>query len=465
MFNMDPERAKRRQSIKVIVSESIMVLTVIIMVTVLGFLVSGYWINTNFQIERQGLLQISSIPTGADVSIDGEEGSWFQRTNTSKVLSSGRHTVTLTKEGYDSWSKTINISEGLLYRIHYPRLFLNERKKENVLDASNTDLATMSPEHNYLLLINKTTDWRLINLEDEEIKEKIISVANLFQNADTISSEILEINWDKDSNHILLKIKTNDNLEWILLDIQNQENSINLTKEFSSNFSDIEIIDNSSNNLLAIKNNNLHKINIPSKTLSSVLVENIVNFDHYNNEIIFSAKNQSDTDTPKYYLGTSQTSSDKITKIEDFDNPFVPRISKFYEDKYITILSKNTISLYKKEDFVKLSDFELSFSPEHIKVGHNGEFIIAYSGNRIATLDMESMSITEWSTDGSKFGWLDDDMIYSVSDGDLIVYDYDGFNRRVVANNASSDFPVGITDNKWLYYFSDSELVREYLTK
>lgn len=462
---MDPERAKRRQSIKVIVSESIMVLTVIIMVTVLGFLVSGYWINTNFQIERQGLLQISSIPTGADVSIDGEEGSWFQRTNTSKVLSSGRHTVTLTKEGYDSWSKTINISEGLLYRIHYPRLFLNERKKENVLDASNTDLATMSPEHNYLLLINKTTDWRLINLEDEEIKEKIISVANLFQNADTISSEILEINWDKDSNHILLKIKTNDNLEWILLDIQNQENSINLTKEFSSNFSDIEIIDNSSNNLLAIKNNNLHKINIPSKTLSSVLVENIVNFDHYNNEIIFSAKNQSDTDTPKYYLGTSQTSSDKITKIEDFDNPFVPRISKFYEDKYITILSKNTISLYKKEDFVKLSDFELSFSPEHIKVGHNGEFIIAYSGNRIATLDMESMSITEWSTDGSKFGWLDDDMIYSVSDGDLIVYDYDGFNRRVVANNASSDFPVGITDNKWLYYFSDSELVREYLTK
>ena len=120
---MDFDKIKRRQSLKVIISEAIMVLAVIITVIVLAFVVSGYWLNSDFKIERQGLLQISSFPTGADVEIDGSV-SWLQKTNTSKVLSSGEHTVALSKENYDSWSKTINISEGLLYRINYPRLFL-----------------------------------------------------------------------------------------------------------------------------------------------------------------------------------------------------------------------------------------------------------------------------------------------------------------------------------------------------
>ena len=57
---MDREKTKRRQSLKVIISESIMVLAVIITVAVLAFVVSGYWVNSDFEVERQGMLQISS---------------------------------------------------------------------------------------------------------------------------------------------------------------------------------------------------------------------------------------------------------------------------------------------------------------------------------------------------------------------------------------------------------------------
>ena len=128
---MDLEKRARRQSLRVIVSEAVMVIAVAAMVIVLALIVSGYWLNADFEVERQGMLQIYSIPTGANVEVDGD-APWFQRTNTSKILASGEHTVTLTKDGYDSWSKTINISEGLLYRLHYPHLFLLEREKEKV---------------------------------------------------------------------------------------------------------------------------------------------------------------------------------------------------------------------------------------------------------------------------------------------------------------------------------------------
>ena len=54
-------------------------------------------------------------------------------------------------------------------------------------------------------------------------------------------------------------------------------------------------------------------------------------------------------------------------------------------------------------------------------------------------------------------------MFYVISNGDLIVYDFDGLNRRVIANGVSSGFPATITEDKWLYYFSNGVLTREGL--
>ena len=467
---MDPEKAKRRQSLKILISESIMVLAVVVTVVVLAFLVSGYWLNSDFKIERNGLLQISSVPTGADVYIDGES-AWLQRTNTSKILSSGEHNIKLTKDGYDTWSKTINISEGLLYRIHYPRLFLQNRSSQKVFDAANYTLSTISPDHNSLILINNTTKWEIINLSNETIKPEKLDISTIFpsismaDSADTglFTGVILNIDWDQDSSHALFKVQSSEEIEWILLDVKDPSRSINLTREFGSNFTEVQIIDNNSSSLLAIQNNNLHKIDVPSRSLSAVIINNIINFDHYNAEIIFSARNDSSSNMP-YYIGLLRLGDNKINTITNTSTPTKVVLSKFYDDKYITILQDSQVSLYKKDNFELIQTFSLNFTPDTIKVGHDGEFIIMSTDNQIAALDMEAISVVEWQAEGSHFGWIDNDMLYSVNDGNLIVYDFDGLNRRIIASNVSSHFPAAITNNKWLYYFSDGSLIREIIS-
>ena len=176
---MDAEKKQLRQSLKVIFSEAVMVVAVIISVVVLVLIVSGYWINSDFKVERQGMLQISSIPTGADIQIDGDS-AWLQRTNTSKVLPSGEHTILLTKDGYDSWSKTVTIKEGLLYRVHYPRLFLNNRTPEELLNVDGTTATFISPDHNSIILANKTTKWQLINLREETPTLSPLDISKVF---------------------------------------------------------------------------------------------------------------------------------------------------------------------------------------------------------------------------------------------------------------------------------------------
>ena len=465
---MNSEKLKKRQSFKIIASEAIMVIAVIAIVSVLALIVSGYWLNSDFEVERQGLLQVSSIPTGADISIDGES-SWLQRTNTSKVLPSGEHEVVLSKEGYDSWSKVVNITEGLLYRIHYPRLFLKERTPVNVLDISNSTFATISPDQYTMLLANSTTKWQIINIDSEILEPKSIDIAPYFPGVSLaedakvglFSGNIIQADWDQDNHHILFEIEFEDAIEWVLMDVKNPDKSINLTKEFGTDFSSIKIIDHSANSLLAIRNHNLHRIDVSSKAISSILVENIIAYDNYENEILFVSEQIDGS----YEIGLLKLGDSEAKPLATIDSPAIVAISKFYDDYYFTVMQDDLISVHQKQNYDQVTDYQLSFAPDQLKVGHHGEFIIAWEDAKIATLDMELGEVREWQIENEHFDWLDSDMVYVIQDGDLIVYDFDGYNRRQLAKNVSSHFPAGITDNKWLYYFSDGQLIREWIVE
>ncbi len=491
---MDLEKRARWQSRRVILSEILMVIAVIATVAILALLVSGYWLSSDFKVERQGMLQISSLPTGANVEVDGES-SWLQRTNTSKVVPAGEHTVVLTKDGYDSWTKTVNVSEGLLYRLHYARLFLKDRKKESVFDATTYTSASISPNRSWCLLMNNTTEWGLINLDSDAITVKPVDVSNTFTQVSLapratsglFTGTVASINWARDNEHILFEITSDTGREWVILNIKNPSEKVNLTREFAANFSDVKILNDSASSLLVVLNGNLHRLDVSGRQLSAILVEKIHNFDHLDSTIVFSADMSAkiadefrqeiiselgdgaevveivDPTDNQYYVGLLRLGDDRITALKSTAAPAKPVISKFYDEEYLTILEGSSVSLFKKQDFKNIFTGTLTFSPDKIKVGHDGEFITMYSGGHIATLDMESSSLKEWNVSSDKFGWVDNDMVYSVADGTLKVYDFDGLNERSLAQNVSSHFPATITADKWLYYFSDDSLVREVI--
>lgn len=499
---MDFEKRARRQSFRVIISETIMVLTVIIMVAVLALVVSGYWVNADFQVERQGMLQVNSVPTGASVAVDGD-APWYQRTNTSKVLSSGEHHIVLTRDGYDTWEKTINITEGLLYRLQYPRLFLLERERESVYDAAKITFASISGDRNTMLLASTTTTWNIINLENDKLEPKSLDVSPYFslvslaEGATTglFTGEITSIQWSGDNTRVLIEATATAAAdetpvagitEWVLLDLKTPKNSINLTREFATTFTEMRIFDNSANSLLALRSGNLHKIDVSARQISSALVRDVNFYDFYSQDIIFVTNK---------YLGTIRPGDSEPTIIKDFSRPaisdatpassevaiiatapvsLIPAtvdattrayLSRFYDTKYLTIITGGQISVYRQDDYSEVLSAETDFTPTIVKVGQSGDFVFLNSGTMVATLDMESQSLISWELDSANYHWLDNNMLYTIASGNLVVYDYDGYNRRALATNVSSHFPAGITKNRWLYYFSDDEIIRETIAR
>lgn len=462
---MDLEERARRQSLRVITSEIIMVVTVIITVIILAFLVSGYWVNPNGEIERQGMLQIYSTPTGANVEVDGD-APWFQRTNTSKVLSSGEHKIVLTKDGYDSWSRTVSINEGLLYRVHYPRLFLLEREKSVAYDLTQEapSFITVSPDYNSMLVSNKTTTWTLLELNRDEVVATKIDISEIFSSvskangatAGLFTGKILSADWSSDNEHILFAVENGMTKEWVVLNVKNPSQSVNLMREFAADFDEVRIFDSSANNLLALRNKNLHKIDVTNRQISAILAENIESYDFYDSDLIYFSEN-------KIFLG--KINDPKTAILTEVDDNARVLISKFYDEKYNFMILNHKVELFKHENSELVYEGEISFTPEIIKVGHDGGFIFMQNGINIAVLDMEVMDIVEWSLDSENYGWLDSSMLYAIKDGELIVYDFNGQNRRKLSENVSARFPVTITENKWLYYFSDDTLVREIIAK
>ena len=367
---MDFEEAKRRHNLKVIISEAIMFFTVAVTVIILAFVVSGYWINEDFEVERQGMLQVASYPTGATVAIDGDT-SWLQKTTTSKVLPVGEHTVTLTKDGYDSWTKSITVSEGLLYRLQYPRLFPLERNKTTVYDMVGVFQTFLSDD-----------------------REKLLIYSGDINNLD-IDSLLLRFATSTETTGVLP--------DWTILELKSRK--------------------------------------IEPKPVDQ----------HAFSEFFKDQSDDAKEDINDYAIASELIGTEQLI------------FSKFYNEHYLTVVEDTSVALFNKNSQEPLLEAELTFAPTTIYTGQDGEFIDLSAGSQIATIDMESLSLREWSIENDNFGWLDDNMIYVVNDGELIVYDFDGFNRRVLARNVSNRFPVTIVNDEWLYYVSDDNLIRESL--
>ncbi len=469
---MDIEKLRKRQTIKVLLSEVIMVCAVVGVVTLLMLIVSGYWISQDFTVERQGMFQINSIPTGADVLIDGESG-WMQRTNMNKIVSSGEHTISLAKEGYDTWSKTINVSEGLMYRVGYPRLFLQDREKEQVIKFEEGANVTVSPDTKTMLIMNPGVAWQLAKISDNKVSYEPVDASSVFANIVTSGEvRILSTVWNSDNEKMIIKIQNGSNNEWVAFDVKHPEKSVNLSKKYGMSFDSMIIRNGNFDDLFAMYDTDLYKLSL-SQPEPKLVAHNILTVRDYRSDLIVVAK---DEDGKKYIGEIKNVDNGEIVKIIETEAEKIFAVSgNFYENLYLYVVEDARVSLYNIEkqliitgdrDYKPVLSEEIGFIPNYCKVGHDGDYLFMKNGHSVAVLDMESNKIIEYNVENEKIGWLDEHLLYTFNDEDeTVIYDYDGLNRRVLVRGALSTRPVLISDDKWLYYIDNNSgwLVRENL--
>ena len=446
---MDLEERKKRQTLKVLLIEAFMSVAVVVTVVILVLVVSGYSIGSDYKLEQGGLLKVDSEPTGASVILDGEK---LGETNFSRVVSSTEHEVVLEKEGYDTWKKKVSVSKGLLYHLRYPHLFLKERVKEHVRDFNGIEFASVSPDHNVMFLIENDLNWSLLDLRSEKPSKKELHPSFL---ADGMKFEISQALWSRNGRRVVLEGVMNEQHKWLYMDFDNENNCYDLNDMFSVDFAKMTILDDSANELLAYSNKELFRIDVSKKVLSASLAKNVEDYYAFMNGNIMFVSNDA-------IWSLKGAEKENVMKL---DGPARIAAVNFYNDKYLVIYANDSLAVYEGEALKEVLNEKIEINLDNLKIMDGVGYVVARDGDTIHALDMESMKLNTWSADTGTLGWLDKYLIYAVSDNTLFAYDFDGQNKRQLSESVDGNYPAIITDNKWLYYFSDGALVREWLIK
>lgn len=516
---MDYEEKKKKQLIRVLVAEAGMVISVVAIVVVATLAAMGFFISSEGGLEQSGLMQLHSLPTGATVELDGS--TLFSRTNLSKTMSAGEHLLKLSREGYDTWEKTVKMYPGVLVRLHYPRLFLRNRTAEVVTTLSETtensgaalEFYQPSQSRNYIIYAEEgASTWKLLEVKGDEVKITLLDLSGVLpgmieEKNETktkvgndvqsttpkyhFEGEIRSIAWSNDENRVLVEVHYDGKTEWVLVNLRDVANSLNLTRTFGMSFDRIEMIDNSANQLFALENRQLRRINVSEKTMSRVLLGNIQDFDSNGTNVIYLTIKLSSRETGEEYQAVGVYRNDEkdgtiLTTLKPGERVQVA-LARYFDEDYMcyTVNNKPTI-LYGSlpsydENGADLSSLKVlaeenvfSETPGSLEVSSGNEYIVARAGAKYMVIDLDMGDLYEYEAPTSELNWLDGSMMSAVREGEILVWDFDGTNQRNLAESVRKDSerlevmarPVMIaSNNRWLYYLSEDkngiQLVRE----
>lgn len=470
---MDKERRKKIQTTKLVITEIFMLVTIVVTVVILTFIVMGYHLTEDGRLEQSGLVQVESIPTGATVIIDGE--TLPNKTDTSKILKEGEHTVKIEKPGFSSWEKTISAHPGFLTKLSYPRLYKIERTPSTVwtFETAPDSFAASRNRDVILTAENSSAKLSLFDIDASSPKRTEIDLSELF--ADKITYEKSILDWNKNSSRIILKFSKNGASDFAVVDLEYPERSLGLLETFGFQVSDLAFLNDYGDKLFILENGHLRTLSLSDKQASGILVDGVEAFSSFG-EIAFVVTKKADSDKKSFGLYDSRNKS-VLSLLETSASVVRPLISEYLGRFTFAIAEDNNITIYRSElPNEKTSEekplgepvgkYTTSFgAPGNFYFSAKNQVVVSQTGADFAIFDLENYTESAFTLPSALTFWPDEYTIGLVSDEKLSVYDFDGTNRFTFGR-AEAGFPAVISKNgNYLYFVQKNSAGKLELTQ
>jgi hypothetical protein len=147
---LDPKK-RFRQTVLLVTGYVLIGVAITIATVILLYAAYGFGLGKNGAVIQNGLLFFSSQPNPAKIYINGRLSS--SQTNTRLELPAGIYQVKLTRTGYRSWQRTVEVDGGSVEHFDYPLLFPSNLITKKISSyATAPGLVTQSPNQQWLLL-------------------------------------------------------------------------------------------------------------------------------------------------------------------------------------------------------------------------------------------------------------------------------------------------------------------------
>ncbi|MCL2451872.1 PEGA domain-containing protein [Candidatus Saccharibacteria bacterium] len=452
----------------------------------------GFRIDWNDgRLTQVALLQFSSFPTGATIDINGRALS--STTPTRSNVKTGETTVIMSKDGYRSWRKTVDMLPSSVVWLNYARLVPNSITTDTTKNFTAVAEMRESPNKRWLILRHTDnnrhkddTSYILAQTREEYLAMPfpltLIDISNpknvrfleltipsdkiTLPTADQAEKEKFSIiEWDQGSRFILVEHVVGEMTEYIVLDRANPGTIKNLTRDFGFNLSRPHFSGTSGNVFFGLtevegSGADLRKLDYGNKTASVQLAKNVQNYWLYESgrlALVFSENKGGQTiQNVGIYNDGSLTTVKTYSEIEET----TVLLTRFSNVDYLVVARGESVGVYPRplDQDAEPEPIYLQ-SPggiDWINLSPNGQFVLAGHGDQLVSFDLDTMKKYAFEVAGLRGApqWLDNSHIVSTSGGNITFIEFDGQNREDIV---SARGRVGLSrDGKYLFSIGET---------
>ena len=471
--------SKRTEFWRLTATYAAMVLAILSLVTVLVFVILGYRFNgDDGKIEQGGLVQFATQPSGATIGIDGIP--FGARTAAKATMTAGQHSITMNRDGYHEWRKSISVVPGAVLWLNYARLIPQELTVEKIAAFPTISSSAASPNREFLIASTDPTlpELELADISDTEpVVTKLVLPQELYtQPTEGKAQHFSVVEWDKDSRLVLVKhtIVDTPRTEWLIVDTQSIAESQNVTRLLNIDSAEMRFSRASSQALYTLTQGDVRKVDLNAATLSRPLVSNVAEFDLYRDTGVTYAT-KLDTATKQravgYVLDADTAPRHLRVYNDDGTTPLHIDIGEYFSDIYVAIAYGTKVSIVtgdlpKKaaelDVMDKVTSMDLTGAVDRVGIITNGRFVVVEMNDAYAVYDLELKRETVTQLKGAsqperQLEWIDGYMPWSDRDGMLRLYEFDGANQHDIMPVVSGQAVTLSRNSTYLYGVGKTE--------
>ena len=454
---------------------SLMAIAVVVTVAALVLVMLGFRFNRfDGTLEQGGLVQFDSKPSGATVTMD--DITLANRTASKITVQTGAHTISMSREGYTSWRKDVNMQPGSVLWLNYTLLLPTKPTTKTVTTFSAVAQSLVSPDRKYLAVLPGANEGSLsvlqLNADDAAPTTVAISPTSYTSPDEGYTQVFSLVGWDFDGRYMLVRHAYGEGkYEYLSVDLRGSESVRNITKLLGVDIASVEYSLASSNTLYLLTTaNELRRADLSAATLSGPLVTGVESFAQSDRSTVTYTTTWSDAGQRGVGYLTSGAAKSRMvrTYTDDATLPAWLRVGVYYGQDYMVIARGAGIEILRGDvpssdatsqtQWTQVAKFAcpetvttIDFSPTIDR------FVVARCGNNIATYDLETRELARATVpgdNGTSTQWIDKFHWASTASGNFEFYDFDGTNRQTVASGVSN-LPATLSENgKYYYHFA-----------
>lgn len=439
------DKKKRAHRNRLFIGYGLMAIAITFATIILVFATNGYSVNPGTgKVTQFGLLFIDSQPDGAEIYLNGERKG---TTSDRLVVEENEYDLEIRRAGYRTWQKNFVLEARAVERFAYPFLFPAELKPREVrLLASSTDMVSSSPDRRWIVS-HSPAAFLSFDITDTSQEDPQTSVIGLTPAVLPVraGTTLEAVEWSTDNKHLLVKAAYPGGADYILLNRESPELSLNLTQHFGVAFSQIRLRDKSADRLYVYDaaTGSLQSADVATKAVSP-LATGVVSYWPYGNDMVLYATTAGAPSglVSVKLLDGADTYELRQVPISDM---YLLNIARFKENWYFAIGARaeggayvyvNPVNeLRRKPDSLPDPNVFLKVDgAQYLEFSANARFISVQGGSKFAVYDAELGRQSRYDValpadESSRAHWMDGHRLTMLSQGKMYVFDFDGTNK------------------------------------